>query len=234
VSDDYHVRTVPSRAKGARMRLDPEKVIPPTGQTVGDFWAWAYSDVDTNIMRAIYAEWLVGTALECVDKIRPSWTPWDLDYEGAKIEVKSTSYLPNWGQLVDGPRTHHAKEREAVEKRSPKSRTFDIKATTAQFPADPEIPFGPFADYYEDGEVKRRADVYVFAYYAEEDLEQYSSLDVSGWRFYVLSTPELERHFMTQDTVALSRIRRVAEEVEYGDLRTAFDTALDRARLEDS
>jgi hypothetical protein len=133
-----------------------------------------------------------------------------------------------------GPRTHHPKEREVVEKRSPKSRTFDIKATTAQFPADPEVPFGPFADYYEDGKVKRRADVYVFAYYAEEDLERYSSLDLSGWRFYVLSTPELERHFTTQDTVALSRIQRVTEEVEYGDLRTAVDAALDRAKLEDS
>jgi hypothetical protein len=216
------------------MRLDPDTEIPLTGQTVGDFWAWAYSDVDTNIMRAIYAEWLVGTALDCVDGIRPSWTPWDLDYKGSKIEVKSTSYLPNWGQPVDGPRIHPPKEREVVEKRSPKSRTFDIKATTAQFPADPEVPFGPFADYYEDGEVKRRADVYVFAYYAEEDLERYSSLEVSGWRFYILSTPELERYFETQDKVALSRIQAVTAEVGYEDLRTSVDSALDRGESENS
>jgi hypothetical protein len=55
------------------VRLDPNTEIPLTGQTVGDFWA--YSDVDTNIMRAIYAEWLVGTALDCVDGIRPSCIP---------------------------------------------------------------------------------------------------------------------------------------------------------------
>jgi hypothetical protein len=40
------------------MRLDPDREIPPTGQTVGEFWAC--SDVDTNIMRANYAEWRSG------------------------------------------------------------------------------------------------------------------------------------------------------------------------------
>jgi hypothetical protein len=28
------------------MRLDPDGEIPPTGQTIRDFWA--YSDIDTN------------------------------------------------------------------------------------------------------------------------------------------------------------------------------------------
>jgi hypothetical protein len=165
-----------------------------------------------------------------------------------QAELDALGFRLRWGQdrgqihvlspelgSTCGRSTHPSSQRVGGRREtSPKSRTFDIKATTAKFPADPEIPFGPFADYYEDGEVKRRADVYVFAYYAEEDLERYSSLDVSGWRFYVLSTPELERHFMTQDTVALSRIRRVTEEVEYGDLRTAVNAALDRAKLEDS
>jgi hypothetical protein len=123
---------------------------------------------------------LVGTALDCVDGIRPSWTPWDLDYKGSKIEVKSTSYLPNWGQRVDGPRTLQPKEREVPGKRSSKGRTFDIKATTAFLLADPAIPLGPNADYYYDREIKRRADIYVFAYYAERDPAHYSSLDVRG------------------------------------------------------
>jgi hypothetical protein len=209
------------------MRLDPDREIPPTGQTVGDFWAWAYSDVDTNIMRAVYAEWWVGTALECVGGTWPSWTPWDLDYKGAKIEVKSTSYLPNWGQRVDGPRTLHPREREVPKNRSTKSRIFDIKVTSATLPADPAVLFWPYADYYEDTEIKRRADVYVFAYYAERDPAQYSSLNVSGWRFYVLSTPELERHFTTQDKVALSRVQAVAAELRYAGLRAAVDAVLD-------
>lgn len=192
--------------------MDPDRRIPPTGQTVGDFWAWAFSDVLSNINRAVLAEWLVGSALDCVGGIRPIWAPWDLDYEGAKIEVKSTSYHQNW-------------------KRSSKSSgSFDIKATTADFPRDPEVPFGPEAEYYTDEEVKRRADVYVFAYYAEEDPARVNPLDLEGWIFYVLSTLELEQHFGTQATVALSRVRAVALEVGYADLRAAVDAAVDRVR----
>lgn len=51
------------------MRLDPEREIRPTGQTVGDFWAWAFSDVLSNVNRAVLAEWLVGSALGCVGGI---------------------------------------------------------------------------------------------------------------------------------------------------------------------
>jgi hypothetical protein len=52
-------------------------------------------------------------------------------------------------------------------------------------------------------------------------------LDVGGWRFYVLSTPELERHFGTQATVALSRVQAVAGEIGYEDLRNAVDASLE-------
>jgi len=216
------------------MRLEPDREISQTGQTVGDFWVWAYSDVDTNIMRAVYAEWLVGTALGCVGGIRPSWTPWDLDYDGARVEVKSTSYMPNWGRRVDGPRPHNLARREHPESRLTKSRTFDIKATGATLPADSAVPLGPDADYYEESEIKRRANIYIFAYYAERDPERYSSLDVGGWRFYVLPTPELERHFGEQERVALSRVQAVTEEAEYGDLKAKVDAILGRGDPGDS
>jgi hypothetical protein len=215
------------------MRLDPRTEILRTGQTVGDYWAWAFSDVDTNVLRAVYAEWLVGTALDCVGEIRQSWTPWDLDYGDSKIEVKSTSYYPNWGQLVEGPRISRPEEREAPRVRKPNSRRdFDIKATSATFPADPAVLSGPDADYYEKPEIRRWADVYVFAYYAERDPTQYSSLRVNGWKFYVLSTPEVEEHFGPQERVALGRVQAAAREAKYENLRATVDTAIDRVRTE--
>ena len=194
------------------MRLDPDRVISPTGQTIGDFWAWAFSDVLSNINRAVLAEWLVGSALDCVGDIRPIWAPWDLEYRGSRIEVKSTSYHQNW-------------------KRSPNSRgDFDIKATMADFPRDPAVPFGPEAEYYTDPEIKRRADIYVFAYYAEEDPAKVDPLEVDDWRFYVLPTPELEAHFGTQKKVALSRIRAVTEEIGYKDLKTLVDAVVGQVK----
>jgi hypothetical protein len=74
-------------------RRSPDEKVPETGRTIGDFWAWAYSDLLTNIPRAVFAEWLVGSALDAVDGIRPSWEPYDLDYGAYKIEVKSSSYV---------------------------------------------------------------------------------------------------------------------------------------------
>ena len=189
-------------------RLNPDQEIPLTGRTVQDFWAWGFSDILTNISRAVFAEWIVGSALDAVNGIRPVWEYYDLDYSGKKIEVKSTSYLQNW-------------------KRSPKSRgNFDIKATTADFPVDPSVPPGPHREYYTDSEKKRRADIYVFCSYPQEDPALVDPLNVADWRFYVLSTRELEQHFGSQDTVALSRIKAVTEEVEYKDLRIHVDHAL--------
>ena len=65
-------------------RLNPDQEIPLTGRTVQDFWAWGFSDILTNISRAVFAEWLVGSALDAVDGIRPVWEYYDLDYRGEK------------------------------------------------------------------------------------------------------------------------------------------------------
>ena len=54
-------------------RLAPSTEIPGTGgATVGDFWAWAYSEILTNTSRAIFAEFLVGNALRVVERVRPA------------------------------------------------------------------------------------------------------------------------------------------------------------------
>jgi hypothetical protein len=55
------------------------------GQTVGDFWAWAYSNILTNITRGLFAEFLVGTALGAVEGTRTEWDSFDLLYKDAKI-----------------------------------------------------------------------------------------------------------------------------------------------------
>jgi hypothetical protein len=80
--------------------------------------------------------------------------------------------------------------------------------------------------YYYEAEKKRRADVYAFAIYAEREPTRLDPLDIEAWEFLVLSTPELERHFGSQDSVALSRIEAVTKAVGYEDLRARVDEAL--------
>ncbi len=50
-------------------------------QTLGDFWAWAYSNNLTNITRGFFAEFLVGTALGAVEGTLTKWAPFDLLYK---------------------------------------------------------------------------------------------------------------------------------------------------------
>jgi hypothetical protein len=86
--------------------LDPDTPIPGSvgDRTVRDFWSWGYSNVLTNNLRGVFAEFLVGTALGTVEGTRTEWDAFDLLYEGlgleggAKIEVKSSSYLQSWHQ----------------------------------------------------------------------------------------------------------------------------------------
>ena len=72
--------------------------IPVLGATVGDFWAWAYSDILNNVDRAVFAEFVVGMALGVTDAPRVEWDDVDLRYRGKNIEVKSAAYVQSWHQ----------------------------------------------------------------------------------------------------------------------------------------
>ena len=79
--------------------LDPAEALSGVaGQTVVDYWRWAYSDILENIQRGIFAEFLVAAALGVTSARRVGWAGYDVDYDGFKIEVKSSAYLQGWNQ----------------------------------------------------------------------------------------------------------------------------------------
>jgi glutathione peroxidase-family protein len=43
------------------------------GVKIGDFWSWAYSDVLSNTIRPLFAEFLVGYALDVIESPRIEW-----------------------------------------------------------------------------------------------------------------------------------------------------------------
>ena len=65
---------------------------------VSEFWSWAYSDILSNRNRGIFAEYIVGCALDQIEKPRVEWDAFDFEYKGKKIEVKSCAYLQGWYQ----------------------------------------------------------------------------------------------------------------------------------------
>src|ERR1700751_234109 len=87
--------------------LTPKAVVPLSGDerfsasplSVLDFWRWAFSDLRTNIVRGVLAEFLVAYAVGDPSPLRAAWDDWDVTTPtGIKVEVKSSAYLQSWRQ----------------------------------------------------------------------------------------------------------------------------------------
>ncbi len=174
-------------------------------RTVGGFWSWGYSNVLTNNLRGVFAEFLVGTALGAVDGTRTEWDAFDVLYEGAringgaKVEVKSSSYLQSW------------------EQEKPSAISWSVGEHFALDPATND--WTP--------EKKRAADCYVFCVYTErDDRSPAKVLDPNRWAFYVVPTRVIDEELGSQKTVVLSRIESLTGPVPYSRLRKRVDEAL--------
>jgi hypothetical protein len=64
--------------------------------------------------------------------------------------------------------------------------------------------------------------------FAATDRVTADPLHLPDWRFYVLTTPDVAKHFDAQKSVALSRITAVTASVGFDALREAIDSALSR------
>ena len=173
-------------------------VVGAAGATVGDFWAWAYSDILANTTRGVFAEYLVAVALGDVSRCRLEWDAADVRYRGLNIEVKSAAYAQTWTQ------------------KQPSAIRFDI-AKTRSWHAESNI---------YDTDLKRSADCYVFALFSDLDNPRRHVADVSFWRFFVLPTACMDEKFGDQKTVALSRIEAMETSVEWRELRRAIDECI--------
>jgi hypothetical protein len=175
------------------------------GQTVGDFWRWAYSDVRSNTTRSVFAEYIVGLALGVVNKPRVEWDSVDLRYGDVKVEVKASGYCQSWFQ------------------KKPSSILFSIRKA---------IFWNPATGQYE-GEATRSADVYIFCVHAEREKSKANVLDVSTWDFYVVSTRILNEVFGMAKSLSLSSVARVAVQCKWSGLRAAVDSVLESNAAQD-
>ena len=154
MNSDYEPRRVHSET-----RLHDGETVLPIG-TVEDFWFWSASDLRENTLRGIFAEYLVALKLGLTEKPRIEWAPYDLEFKGKKIEVKSSGYVQAW------PKTK--KDNSPSWNVGPTKKWRDGKGWV--------------------GKRKRRADLYVFCLQREKDPGRYDATDVTQWRFWVVPT----------------------------------------------
>lgn len=181
------------------MKLEMDTKIIGTDKTVQDFWRWGFSNILTNNLRGILAEFIVGTALDNQAETRIEWDSFDLKYKGKKIEVKSAAYIQAWhnGELSKisfsiGPKKEYNYE----------TNKYSLLA-------------------------KRHADIYVFCLLKEVNVDKVDPLDTKQWDFYIILTTKLNQQFPLQKTISLSSIKSMTQKCSYEELRKFIDVQLE-------
>lgn len=170
------------------------------GQNLGisllDFWSWSSSDLVSNTLRSILAEFLVAHDLGISQTLRTEWDAYDLvTAEGITIEIKSAAYLQSWKQ----------KNLSQIEFNIPQTWGWEASSNT----------YGT--------ERKRQADVYVFAVLKHQNKPTIDPLKVEQWQFYVLPTAILDHKHPTQTKIRLSTLVALnPTEATFGQIKTAI------------
>ena len=175
----------------SKLSPDQEFTGAETPFSIGEFWQWAFSDLQENITRGVLAEFLVAKALGISLSVRQAWDDYDLETEqGLRVEVKASGYLQAWPQ----------QKPSAPQVGRLKALSWDDKEG---YSAEPQY----------------RADVYVFAVHTAKRHEDYDMLDLAQWEFYAADCETLARLGTT--SIGLSKVRRIAEgPVVFSDLKT--------------
>jgi len=147
---------------------------------VHSFWKWSSSDLLSNTLRGILAEFIVASSIGVLDKPREEWDAFDLlTNDNLKVEVKSSSYLQSWKQ-------------SRLSKIS-----FGIQPTAA------------WEDNARSGNLKRQSDAYVFCVLSHQDKHSVDPLNLSQWDFYILRTQVLNDKIPAQKTITLSSLLKL-------------------------
>lgn len=147
--------------------------------TLLEFWQWSQSDLLSNALRGVLAEFIVAKALGIETHSRTEWDSYDLmSKKGLKIEVKSSAYLQSWAQMKHSEIRFDISPRKGLDKES-----------------------GQYS-----GASKRNSDIYVFCLLHHKDKKTVNVLDLTQWTFFVLQTSVLNDKRLEGKTIGLNSL----------------------------
>ena len=164
----------------------------------------------SNVRRGDYVAGMVVHALGVEWRLCSlDWTgkPWDLERnDGARVIVKQAAALQPWDSEAERPPS-----------RTPVFAIAPLREQSAKGSKGGE-PEG-----YPPG---RPADVYVFAWHQETDLDRADQRCPEQWQFFVVPERRLTEQHPTQNTIRLTPLARIAVAAAYDDLAAAVNTTL--------
>ena len=168
-------------------KLSGQEVFKNAGKdfSVLDFWQYGFSNLNSNVLRGVLAEFLVEQALKDTDDImlRNPWGDFDVEYKGKKIEVKSCSYLQDWDQN--------------------KLSTVKWSGLKAK-----GIYWNDAVATSDEKEASYKADIYVLALLHHKETETLDILDLDQWSFYVLTKDQLQDISNDGSSVSLVKVEK--------------------------
>ena len=189
-------------------RADPDTPILDDSCRLVDFWRWAYSDLVSNDVRGVFAEFIVGNALGALNEPRTSWAAWDLTYGAARIEVKATGDVQAWAPTGRTPRPSWSIGRRLG---------WDAQANTTT------------------SEPLRSAHLYVLCHWRGTDPSPLNPASIEPWDFYVVPTRILNDKYSDRKTMSMSLLGQLLDD---GDATAAkystLKEAVDRRVIEES
>lgn len=154
----------------------------PLDLQLSAFWQWSSSDLVSNAMRGVLAEFLVASALGLADGVRNQWDAFDLLLaNGTRLEVKSAAYLQSWA---------HAKLSNIV---------FTIRPTLAWSSETNRL----------SSELHRQADVYIFCLLDHREKTTLDPMRLEQWKFYLLRSAVLDERHPSQKTISLASLLKL-------------------------
>lgn len=173
--------------------------------SVLEFWKYGFSNLNSNVIRGVLAEFIVENALKDNSEIevRSPWGDYDVLFKGKKIEVKCCSYIQDWDQTDysqikwSGLKAKELYYSDAVKKQSELNQTADYKA-----------------------------DVYVLALFKHKEHATLDILDMGQWCFWVLSREELNEASKNSGSVSFLKLQKIGiEPVQFSDLSRMIITS---------
>lgn len=169
--------------------------------SVAKLWQYAFSNLNSNVLRGELAEFLVEMALSDDGEVglRNPWGDYDvITKKGTKIEVKCSSYIQDWDQnkltriMFSGLKARELYWSEAVK------------------------PYSEFKNVSKE----YKSDIYVFALFKHQATETLDILDLDQWCFFVLPKDEIARISKNASSVSLYVLEKNnINPVSFGELK---------------
>ncbi|MFA6524572.1 MAG: hypothetical protein WC264_03380 [Candidatus Paceibacterota bacterium] len=170
--------------------------------SVLDFWRYGFSNINSNVLRGAFAEFIIENALRTNEQIdvRNPWGDSDvIAPNGKNIEVKCCSYIQDWDQedysriswggLKAKPLFYASTDRSLVEIKL-KDRPIDYKS-----------------------------DIYILSLFKHQDHATLDILDMDQWCFWVLTKDRIKEITKDGNSISLIKLQKFGiEPIAFNDL----------------